>query len=300
MSEIQHQGLISQAIHVINPAQDFEERGTDEQVTKLYCALAAARANFGPIARSKTVNIQTRDRGSYKFDYAPLEELTEACTKALSEQGLVVLFPFTRTPGANHCTQRLILAHRDGARLVFSFAFESKGDVKEFGGQCTYMQRYAYRAALGLAAGEDLDDMPEESRGETGASSQNKRQEPRRTPDAPKVKPAEQKPAMAPQAAAAPAQAPVTPPVNNHPGPEPKAAERKPEQPRVEPEGEPETITDEQNAEIKTLLGALQLKGPEWQPIYLKATGKPYSRETINGRDASKFISALKARGTNA
>lgn len=167
---IPKQGYTSQ------PTQGFEERGTEEQLAKLYMALALARSTFGAIARDKEVTVKMNSGGSYKFAYAPMESLLSATTRPLAEQGLVVLLPFSR--GDGKAVQWAILAHKDGGRLAFSTTFDPKSDTKEFGGQLTYYQRYAYRSLLTLAADEDMDSMPEQSRGEVSAE----RSQPARQP----------------------------------------------------------------------------------------------------------------------
>lgn len=153
------------------PAPDFEERGTDAQLTELYAALAAARGEFGEIRRSAEVKID--GKASYKFKYAPMEELLAATVPALSKHGLIVMLPFMRTMD-DAAKQLLIIAHRAGARLVFTFPFHAAGDVKIFGGQTTYYQRYMYRSALSLAADADLDEIPDEKKGETSAQASSR------------------------------------------------------------------------------------------------------------------------------
>jgi hypothetical protein len=153
--------------YVSTPRLGFEERGTEKQLTALYMAFAQARASFGAIEKSRTVTIP----GKYSFDYAPMEVLLVATVKPLADNGLAVMMPFS-SGDAGKVQQLLILAHKDGGRLVFTFEFARVADEKGFGGQLTYMQRYAYRSALSLAADGDLDDMPEAARGETQAVSQ--------------------------------------------------------------------------------------------------------------------------------
>lgn len=151
---------------------DFEERGTDAQLTALYAALAAARGAFGAIVKDSEVEIEVNKPGSrsYSFSYADLSQLLAATTPALSANGLAVLSPFTRT-AADYITQRFILSHREGARLVFVYRFSPKNwdDMKGIGGQQTYLTRYAYRSILVLPGGDDLDSQPEASRGEVSA-----------------------------------------------------------------------------------------------------------------------------------
>lgn len=147
--------------------EDFEERGTDAQVTALYAALAEAKGQFGPIVKDREVEVRMKAGGDYSFTYADMSSLLAATTPALSACGLSVLSPFTRTRSFV-MTHRLILAHKEGGRLVFTFKFEPPGggaDLKTLGGHQTYLMRYAYRSVLALPGGEDLDEVPVAQRG---------------------------------------------------------------------------------------------------------------------------------------
>lgn len=166
---------------------DFEERGTETQITALYAALAKARGEFGPISKSREVKIA--GNANYKFAYAPLEELLAATVPALSSNGLVIMMPFTLKNDV--CAQNVIIAHASGGRLVYRFVFSPLEDEKKFGGQTTYLQRYCYRSVLMLAADADLDDIPTaggaaeaSTRAAAPKTQQAGRQEPNRNPPA--------------------------------------------------------------------------------------------------------------------
>jgi hypothetical protein len=162
------QYLAKSTVYRSEPQAGFEERGTEEQLASLYAALAEARGQFGEIVKSSTVEVRMNSGGKYTFSYAPMETLLKATVPALSKNGLLVMLPFSRVePEA--CVQWAIIAHKGGGRLVFSYPFAPNKEIKTFGGDLTYYQRYAYRSALSLAADADLDEMPEEARGETSA-----------------------------------------------------------------------------------------------------------------------------------
>lgn len=138
---------------------DFEERGTEAQVAKLYAAMASARGQFSPFTKTRRVEVRKAGQLLYPFEYAPMDVLLAATTPALSGNGLVVMMPFVT--GSNDTTRQLvIIAHEAGGRLVFKFEFTPHNDEKTFGGQTTYLQRYCYRSVLTLAADGDLDDQP--------------------------------------------------------------------------------------------------------------------------------------------
>lgn len=135
---------------------NVQEFGTDEQLGKLYLAIANAQAEFGAITRTKTVNVRMKDGGGYSFAYAPLEDLLAATRPALAKNGLAVMTPIARDGGDAKIV--MILAHKDGGRIVTTFAFPPKPDIKELAGQITYLRRYSYSAMLNLAADDDDDD----------------------------------------------------------------------------------------------------------------------------------------------
>jgi hypothetical protein len=179
----------------------FEEMGTPEQLAELYGALAAARGGFGEIVKGRSVTITPKDGGRpYTFNYAELSDSLAAVVPALSANGLVVIQPFSMAPGGAAIV-RTILAHKSGARLVSLTELLDWKDVKGLGGIITYLRRYALNAMLCLAADEDADDQPLQSRGEAHAESG-----PRRTPQTPQTRPAGAQPS--PTRAAQPGAAP--------------------------------------------------------------------------------------------
>lgn len=182
---------------------NYSEHGTQEQLAALYGALALAKLEFADIEKDATVKIEG-SRAKYEFEYATLGSLLEATVPSLSKHGLVVLQPFgggrpVQLGDETHlaCEQLTILAHRDGGRVIVRHTFIEKIDVKDFGGQCTYMQRYAYRSILALGTGEDMDDMPERSRGEESARRVDKPQVRQQQPARQQEKPKEKTPPLA-------------------------------------------------------------------------------------------------------
>ncbi len=165
------QALTGQRAYVSPKQSDFEERGTEEQIALLYASLAKARLSFGEIKKDASVSVWGKDASAkkplYTFKYAPMENLLAATERSLATEGISVLLPFTRDSENALVKQMTIIAHAGGARLVFTFFFDALADIKQFGGQTTYYQRYAYRSALSLAADGDMDEMPEAPRGES-------------------------------------------------------------------------------------------------------------------------------------
>lgn len=146
-------------------SNEYEERGTESQLSALYSALARAQANFAPFGRDEQVDVLNADRKKlYSFRYAPLELIIAATRPALAAEGLAC---FMAPSGG---VLRLVLSHAMGGRLVVTTRFQAKASEKDYGGQLTYLRRYMYSAVLNVAADEDLDAMPEQSRGDTASS----------------------------------------------------------------------------------------------------------------------------------
>jgi hypothetical protein len=154
-----------------SPATDvtFTEHGTPEQIAQLYAALAKAQGAFGPVHRSRTVTVKMREGGAYSFAYAPLEDLLAATRPALVANGLAVLTPIVRRDPRSALIV-VYISHAGGAAMAFAFTFEPRPEVKDLGGQITYLRRYAYSAALNLAADDDEDDAPPEPAATTTVS----------------------------------------------------------------------------------------------------------------------------------
>jgi hypothetical protein len=129
------------------------------ETAALFAALAKAQAAFGPIERTKEVTVRPKDntKSSYKFLYAPYENLIEATRGPLAANGLTVSQPY-------HSVQdgwmlRTILAHSSGAFMeATDFIPYSKAPAnQDLGGYLSYRKRYGYAGILCLAS-EDDDD----------------------------------------------------------------------------------------------------------------------------------------------
>lgn len=163
------------------PLTDFQELGTPEQLAELYGALAMARGEFTKIVKGRTVTITPKEGRPYTFNYAELDDSLAAVVPALSKHGLVVIQPFSMLPNKGPALVRTILAHKAGARLVSMTELLDWKDAKGLGGVITYLRRYSLNAMLCLAADEDADEQPLQSRGEAHAESR-----PRNQPNVPR------------------------------------------------------------------------------------------------------------------
>lgn len=158
----------------------FSEHGSPEAVGQLYAALAEAQGEYEPIARTKQVKIQSQ-KGSYSFEYAEMDEINTAIKAAHKKHGLALIAPFSRADAQGTATHHVILS-KGGARLHVRYGFVPGADVKDLGGQTTYLMRYLVSKLLRLHAEGDADDQPSAARGETSAETKKLRQEPPKPP----------------------------------------------------------------------------------------------------------------------
>lgn len=132
---------------------------------KLAAALAKAQGEFGAIAKNKSVTIRPRDKPSYSFRYADMEELISKTRPALAKNGLSVV----QSIGMDQQGQGYldtVLMHGDGGSLHSRMpipSFTKLDDPKHFGAAMMYLRRYQYSAMLCLAADDDLDEDGEEA-----------------------------------------------------------------------------------------------------------------------------------------
>ena len=124
----------------------------------VYGALVKAQQAFPAITRDRTVTVQTRTGGSYKFAYAPLDSIMAKVGPELGKNGLAVTQVFgvsdTGAPSLN-----TILAHEDGSTIQgqLPLPVHPGASAQELGSLITYCRRYAIVAILGLATEEDDD-----------------------------------------------------------------------------------------------------------------------------------------------
>lgn len=157
------------------------EYGTEAQIAALYGAFAAASCSFGDVKKTANVNFTDKNGRPVKYDYAPMAELVRAVRKPLGEQGLAILQPMTITfEGSGEIRTRLV--HKDGGRIEQIIHFSPMGDIKQMGGQTTYLARYAMSRLCLLDGVEDADAMPERVEHGAGAQKRPSTSRPRSAP----------------------------------------------------------------------------------------------------------------------
>ena len=119
-------------------------------------ALAAARAEFQSIVKNKSAKIPMKSGGIFSFNYADLPAIIDATYPALSRHGLVVTQWIGIENGQKVLNTQIF--HEAGGCLPASqYPLSRSGDMKEVGGELTYLRRYCYAAALNIASDDDND-----------------------------------------------------------------------------------------------------------------------------------------------
>lgn len=129
-----------------------------DEIDQLITALAIAQGGFDELDRTLTAQVESRRTGGkYEYEYETLADVIRATRKPLSENGLAVMqFPF---PGRESITIRTMLAHKSGQWICNDLTASLVSlDPQAIGSGITYLQRYARKAILGLAAGYEDDD----------------------------------------------------------------------------------------------------------------------------------------------
>lgn len=117
----------------------------------LFAAMAKAQNEYGEVHRDKTVIVEKKAGGSYKFNYAPLENILDATLPALNKYEVCFMQPLAGK------TLYTILGHSSGCRMEAEVDLLGSDDIKTFGGEITYLRRYCGQAVLAIAAEQDDD-----------------------------------------------------------------------------------------------------------------------------------------------
>lgn len=120
-------------------------------LNELAKAFVAAQAELkNPYASS------TADTGSYRYKYAPLDDILNDVRAVLGRHGLALLQE-TET-GQAAVGVRTVILHESGQWIEFGPLLLPAGNTAQSAGSATtYARRYALCAALGIAADEDDD-----------------------------------------------------------------------------------------------------------------------------------------------
>jgi ERF superfamily len=136
-------------------------------ITPEFCkALADFQAELPKIDKNKLVEVETRKEGAddYDYSYASLDHVSHLSMPQLGRHGL----SFTSYPGANSngrgLSLRYFLMHASGGYIgcewpILPTDLKGARAMQSFGAMVTYIRRYAFMAATGVAADLDDDDL---------------------------------------------------------------------------------------------------------------------------------------------
>lgn len=130
---------------------------TSEHINELAEALAVAQGSFAKVTKGKTAKIETKTGPGYKYQYADLGEVIETTRPTLKEHGLSVVQMPSVGPD-NRLTLCTMLMHKSGQWIRGEIPIQwNGGDPKSLGSLLTYLRRYTYTGAIGVATEEDDD-----------------------------------------------------------------------------------------------------------------------------------------------
>lgn len=124
-----------------------------ESIASLAAALAKAQAEFPAIPRNKEVSVTSQRTGkSYKFKYAPFEDILRAVRPAMVANGLAF------TQGMHDGLMETVVLHSSGEWLSHDtpVVIQDPG-AQAVGSAITYAKRYGFCSAFGIQADDDDD-----------------------------------------------------------------------------------------------------------------------------------------------
>lgn len=132
-----------------------------ESFNEVAAAFAKSQLEFSTVKKNRTVKVQTREKGSYTFEYADLTAIIDMARPILAKNGIA----FTQNAriqridtGAPYIVVDTMLIHASGQYIIYDpLEFPADAKIQANGGTITYLKRYALAAALGIASEEDDD-----------------------------------------------------------------------------------------------------------------------------------------------
>jgi len=124
-----------------------------ESIANLAAALAKAQAEFPAIPRNKEVSVTSQRTGrSYKFKYAPFEDILRAVRPHMVANGLAF------TQGMHDNLMETVVLHKSGEWLSHDtpVVIQDPG-AQAVGSAITYAKRYGFCSAFGIQADDDDD-----------------------------------------------------------------------------------------------------------------------------------------------
>lgn len=161
--------MSDQAVHAEGAPEQFvpgvyqasQSLRYSSSIASLTGALAKAQGEFGKVLKDITAKIQTKNGGSYSYQYADLASVLEAIRKPLADHGLAIMQPTSCNGDKVNITT--ILSHESGEWISSSLVLpvEPNNDRQPFvqavGSTVTYGKRYALCGLLGISSEADDD-----------------------------------------------------------------------------------------------------------------------------------------------
>ena len=159
MAEI---ALTSGKVDQLDRLLDLQLKWDAEQARRAFvAAMAEFKAEAGgiTIVKSKHVSFQT-SKGKTEYDHAELHDITRALVPFLAKHGLS--HSWSVTQGSNGITVDCIMSHRAGHSERVSMTAPpddsgGKNSIQAIASTKTYLERYTFLAATGMATGGELD-----------------------------------------------------------------------------------------------------------------------------------------------
>ena len=146
---------------------------SSDQVGELAKALAKAQGSMSPPVKNREVAVRS-DKANYKFKYATLDSVIDACRAPLADNGLAIV----QCPEAdgNKVTIVTTLMHESGQWIRDSLTLMAAAiGPQAVGSIISYGRRYAITSMLGLASEEDDDGNAAEGHDAEGRDLPNRR-----------------------------------------------------------------------------------------------------------------------------
>lgn len=162
-----------------------------EGLPELFAALAKAQGEMTVANKDREVTEKRKTKDGRQFStkrsYATLESVTDATRPILSKHGLC-LMQHPETDDRGRVVMHTIIGHSGGGWIRSSMTGSTEGlqqrGVQALGSVITYLRRYTWMAACGIAQADDDDD------GQSGAQAARhdrrpppRREEPTARPD---------------------------------------------------------------------------------------------------------------------
>lgn len=163
--ELMDKALSSGAgVDTLGKLMELQERWEQNQAKKAFDeAIAAAKAEIGPIKKNRHVGYDSKkaEAGRTEYSHEDFAEIAKQINPILATHGLSYRFRTASPPDAA-VTVTCIISHRMGYSEENSLQAPrdtsgSKNPIQAIGSTVTYLQRYTLKAALGLAAENDDD-----------------------------------------------------------------------------------------------------------------------------------------------